>query len=189
MGGNLTAAIACTPGRGWSRQRRCHAVPSAPPCRTLPRTHRTSHTHAATFRCTPILRGCCPAPTLRAGLRCAPYAPIAAVFFSRASPTPKLCRWARSPGFLSFGILLVWQAEEAVANLPLRLAVRGHCGHPACAQHDRVHARALKVALRLRVLYSAHRSTRAYRHQRAHTGLSASSAECTAGSSAHAQIP
>jgi hypothetical protein len=23
----------------------------------------------------------------------------------------------------------VWQAEEAVANLPLRLAVRGHCGH------------------------------------------------------------
>ena len=24
----------------------------------------------------------------------------------------------------------VWQAEEAVANLPLRLAVRVHCGHP-----------------------------------------------------------
>jgi hypothetical protein len=23
----------------------------------------------------------------------------------------------------------VWQAEEAVANLPLRLAVRGRCGH------------------------------------------------------------
>jgi hypothetical protein len=27
----------------------------------------------------------------------------------------------------------VWQAEEAVANLPLRLAVRAHCGHHICA--------------------------------------------------------
>ena len=27
----------------------------------------------------------------------------------------------------------VWQAEEAVANLPLRLAVRLHCGHPSSA--------------------------------------------------------
>ena len=30
------------------------------------------------------------------------------------------------------------QAEEAVANLPLRLAVRAHCGHPARAQYDGV---------------------------------------------------
>jgi hypothetical protein len=27
----------------------------------------------------------------------------------------------------------VWQAEEAVANLPLRLAVRAHCGQPSSA--------------------------------------------------------
>jgi hypothetical protein len=55
------------------------------------RAHTARRTHAATFRCTPIPRGSCPAPTLCAGLRCAPDAPIAAVFFSRASPTPKLC--------------------------------------------------------------------------------------------------
>ena len=30
---------------------------------------------------------------------------------------------------------MVWQAEEAVANLPVRLAVRVHCGHHTCAQH------------------------------------------------------
>ena len=30
----------------------------------------------------------------------------------------------------------VWQAEEAVADLPVRLAVRVHCGFKACAQHD-----------------------------------------------------
>jgi hypothetical protein len=38
----------------------------------------------------------------------------------------------------------VWQAEEAVANLPLRVAVRVHCGHQACAQHDRAHAGVLQ---------------------------------------------
>ena len=31
-----------------------------------------------------------------------------------------------------------------MANLPLRLAVRVHCGHQACAQHGGVHARVLK---------------------------------------------
>ncbi len=39
------------------------------------------------------------------------------------------------------------QAEEAVANLPLRLAVRVRCGIQACAQHDGTHARVLKAAL------------------------------------------
>jgi hypothetical protein len=34
----------------------------------------------------------------------------------------KSCRYADVP-------VSVWQAEEAVANLPLRLAVRVHCGH------------------------------------------------------------
>jgi hypothetical protein len=43
-----------------------------------------------------------------------------------------------------------------VANLPLRVAVRVHCGHPACAQHDGVHVRVTPAALRLRVLYCTH---------------------------------
>jgi hypothetical protein len=34
-----------------------------------------------------------------------------------------------------------WQAEEAVANLPLRAAVRVHCSNQACAQHDGALAR------------------------------------------------
>jgi hypothetical protein len=33
------------------------------------------------------------------------------------------------PGFAISILRSVWQAEEAVANLPLRLAVRAHCGH------------------------------------------------------------
>ena len=33
------------------------------------------------------------------------------------------------PGFAFLMRFSVWQAEEAVANLPLRLAVRAHCGH------------------------------------------------------------
>ncbi len=33
------------------------------------------------------------------------------------------------PGFAVWVSRSVWQAEEAVANLPLRLAVRVHCGH------------------------------------------------------------
>ncbi len=37
-------------------------------------------------------------------------------------------------GLCRFGIPSVWQAEEAVANLPVRLAVRVRCGHQACAQ-------------------------------------------------------
>jgi hypothetical protein len=46
----------------------------------------------------------------------------------------------RRPGAFLLGRALqfghpvsVWQAEEAVANLPLRLAVRVHCGHPSSA--------------------------------------------------------
>jgi hypothetical protein len=31
----------------------------------------------------------------------------------------------------------VWQAEEAVANLPLRLEVRVHCGRPSSAGYSR----------------------------------------------------
>ena len=38
----------------------------------------------------------------------------------------------------------VWQAEEAVANLPVRLAVRMHCAHQACAQHDGAGVRVLR---------------------------------------------
>ena len=34
-----------------------------------------------------------------------------------------------SPGFAVLQSLSIWQAEEAVANLPLRLAVRMHCGY------------------------------------------------------------
>ncbi len=41
----------------------------------------------------------------------------------------------------------VWQAEEAVANLPLRLAVRVRC-----AQYDGVHARVPTRDLESRVL-------------------------------------
>ena len=36
------------------------------------------------------------------------------------------------PGFAVPISRSVWQAEEAVANLPLLLAVRVHCGHQAC---------------------------------------------------------
>ena len=56
----------------------------------------------------------------------------------RASPTP-ICVGGPSRRALQFSSpVLVWQAEEAVANLPLRVAVRVHCGHQACAQHDGV---------------------------------------------------
>jgi hypothetical protein len=82
--------------------------------------HTARRTHAATFRCTPISRGCCPVPTLNAGLRCAPYAPIAAVFFPRASPTPKLCRWASRRALQFRHPVLVW-------------AGRGRRGQPAAA--------------------------------------------------------
>ncbi len=41
-------------------------------------------------------------------------------------------------GLCSFGIpFRVSQAEEAVANLPLRLAVRVHCGHQILAGYSR----------------------------------------------------
>jgi hypothetical protein len=50
-----------------------------------------------------------------------------------------MCQWPRSPGFAVLPSHSIWQAEEAVANLPLRLAVRVRCGHQACAQHDGVH--------------------------------------------------
>jgi hypothetical protein len=45
------------------------------------------------------------------------------------------CRDLSSRAFLPGSPVLVpfsvWQAEEAVANLPLRLAVRVRCGHQA----------------------------------------------------------
>jgi hypothetical protein len=43
--------------------------------------------------------------------------------------------------------VLAWQAEEAVASLPLRMPVHVHCGHRACAQHGGVHARGTPAAL------------------------------------------
>ena len=55
-----------------------------------------------------------------------------------ASPCTRAARriFSRRPlgGALQFGYpIRVWQAEEAVANLPLRLAVRVRCGHPSLA--------------------------------------------------------
>ncbi len=41
------------------------------------------------------------------------------------------------PGFAAVPSRTVWQAEEAVANLPLRLAVRVHCGRPSSAGYSR----------------------------------------------------
>jgi hypothetical protein len=58
--------------------------------------------------------------TLCAGSRCAPDAPIAAIFVSRASPTPNLCRWALTPGFA------VSQSRSVSAG-------RGSRGQPATA--------------------------------------------------------
>ncbi len=77
------------------------------------------------------------------------------------SPCTRNCAGGPSRRALQFRHpVLVWQAEEAVANLPLRLAVRGHCGHPACAQHDRAHARlGTPAALNLRVLLRCSRGT------------------------------
>ncbi len=86
---------------GPSRQRRCHAIVQ----------------HAAV-----------PNAATRGGLCVSVHMPKA------PSPPPP----PRSPASQSLSLLgralqfaypvLVWQAEEAVANLPLRLAVRGHCG-------------------------------------------------------------
>jgi hypothetical protein len=59
------------------------------------------------------------------------HMPHAAIFFPGAF----------LPDFAFLMCFSVWQAEEAVANLPVRLAVRVHCGHQACAQHDGAHAR------------------------------------------------
>ena len=41
------------------------------------------------------------------------------------------------PGFAVLISRSVWQAEEAVASLPLRLAVRVHCGQPSSAGYSR----------------------------------------------------
>ena len=54
--------------------------------------------------------------------------------------SPCTCRTPRSiswPGFAVWISRSVWQAEEAVANLPLRLAVRAHCGQPSVAGYSR----------------------------------------------------
>ncbi len=114
--------------RGGLHCARCHA-------------HASRRTHAATFRCTPIPRARGPAPTLNAGLRCAPDAPIAAVGFPPSLADPQTVPAGPLAGLCQFWISFsVWQAEEAVANLPLRVAVRGRtAGHQACAQHDGAH--------------------------------------------------
>jgi hypothetical protein len=78
-------------------RRRTASLPRAAGCMS-PRTLRT---HATTFRCTAIpyrARAVRPRRFAR-GSRCAPDAPIAAEFLTRASPTPNSCRWALSPGF------------------------------------------------------------------------------------------
>ncbi len=55
-------------------------------------------------------------------------------------PPPPPSVPSRSPlgRALQFGYpVWVWQAEEAVANLPLRLAVRVHCGQPSLEGYSR----------------------------------------------------
>jgi hypothetical protein len=80
-------------------------------------------------------------PVPRACLLARPFVP----HLTRPSPQWGLlepCRpqnWVGGPSRRALQFChpgLVWQAEEAVANLPLRLAVRVHCGLEACAQHD-----------------------------------------------------
>ncbi len=74
-------------------------------------------------------------------MRCPPDALIAAVGFPEALRfyDPQAVPAGPLAGLFSVqGSRWVWQAEEAVADLPLRLAVRVHCGFKACAQHDGV---------------------------------------------------
>jgi hypothetical protein len=81
---------------------------------------RLSGAHEASLtqlRCHAIVKH---APT-RGGLHVSVHMQHAAINF----PYQPSCR------ALQFGYpVSVWQAEEAVANLPLRLAVRAHCSQP-----------------------------------------------------------
>ena len=88
-----------------------------------------ARTHAATCRCIPN-------PLTRARRPARPYAQVDDAHLTR--PSPHCFR--------------VWQAEEAVASLPLRVAVRVHCGHQACAQHDG-HTPGYSSGTKLRVPY------------------------------------
>jgi hypothetical protein len=60
------------------------------------------------------------------------------------TPVPCACTPPLSVVVHFWSPVSVWQAEEAVVNLPLRMLVRMHCGLRTCAQHDGAHARALK---------------------------------------------
>jgi hypothetical protein len=97
---------------------------------TSPRT-----SHAATVGCTPIPYR---APAVRPRhsvrfLEARRTRPSPRSVPPRVSPTPKLGPLGTLAGRCSFAIPFRFgHAEEAVANLPLRLAVRVHCGHQAC---------------------------------------------------------
>jgi hypothetical protein len=67
---------------------------------------------------------CTPTPHAVAGGRAAQPSSSRTVPRDRFHPEPA-CRALQ----FSINPVWVWQAEEAVANLPLRLAVRVHCGH------------------------------------------------------------
>jgi hypothetical protein len=101
------------------------ARPHAPSCTLATRAHQGPVQAASLpFHAQHVA---VPNAATRSGLHISVHAEAQSV---PVAPLAGLCR---------FGIPSVWQAEEAVANLPLRLAVRVRCGHQACAQHDGVH--------------------------------------------------
>jgi hypothetical protein len=138
---------------GSSRQLRCRTMPSTRPYRTLPRkagcTVRVS-VHTSYVARTRARRDLPPAPPSR------PFARALDAHVTRPSPPTSfsepprrhICAGGPARWALQFwNPVRVWQAEEAVANLPLRLAVRGHCQR-ASAQPDGVHARGTQAGLK-----------------------------------------
>jgi hypothetical protein len=126
--------------KGWFGRLRCDAIPTTPPYRTRPRA--ASCTMHVSVRCThardlPLHSH--PIPRAR------PFAWFVDALSPRASIDPQTVPVGPLAGLCQFcHPVLGWQAEEAVANLPLRVLVRVHCGHQACAQHDGAHARVLQ---------------------------------------------
>jgi len=149
----LTTAVACTTRQFKAASLPHHAQHAAVPnaatqgglhCARL-RAHivRRTHarTHAATFPLHPH-----PDPFARA-LDAHVTRPSPPTSFSEP-PRRHICAGGPARWALQFwNPVRVWQAEEAVANLPLRLAVRGHCQR-ACAQPDGVHARGTQAGLK-----------------------------------------
>jgi hypothetical protein len=133
------------------RTERCHARRAA---RRRAHAARTPRPAAAPLSSTARPPYCL---TLRAFFRCAPDAPIDSDSprwrFAPSLGDPKTGPPEPSCRALHFcHPVLAWQAEEAVASLQVRVAVRLHCGHPACAQHGGAHAFGCSSGTKQRVL-------------------------------------